>query len=50
VKTVSFLVFIVLSQRRNREYDSEGVCVCMCVIVYVRACGRHVGTTASESS
>ena len=40
-----------LSQRRNREYDLEGfLCMRVCVCVYVRACGRPVGTTPSKPS
>jgi len=46
-----FFGIYCLSQRRNREYHSEGfLCMRVCVCVCVRACGRHVGTTPSKSS
>ena len=48
VKSISFWYYC-LSQRRNREYDPEGfLCVRVCVCVWARACGRHVGTTQAS--
>jgi len=50
---VFFFGIYCLSQRRNREYDPEGLLcmsVCVCVCVCARTCGLHVSEPLCQAS